>query len=137
MNGDVQKVCPKLVAFKGPLQAGSKHKHPNEVAFLPEHYAPILHNLGVTCVVRVDDPDTYDGAEFERAGIAHHDLFFDDCTVPPDAVVERFLDICDAAAGAVAVHCRAGLGRTGTLIALWMMRRAGFGAARAGVGKVG
>ena len=83
MNGDVHKICPKLVAFKGPLQAGSKHKHPNEVAFPPEHYAPILHDLGVTCVVRLNDPDTYDGAEFERAGIAHHDLFFDDSTVPP------------------------------------------------------
>ena len=35
-------------------------------------------------------------------------LQFPDCTVPPDDVVTRFLDVCDAALGAVAVHCRAG-----------------------------
>jgi cell division cycle 14 len=44
---------------------------------------------------------------------------------PRHAQVRRFLDICDASAR-VAVHCCTGLGRTGTLIALWLMRRAGF-----------
>ena len=29
------------------------------------------------------------------------------------------------------MHCRAGLGRTGTLAALWLMKRAGFGAEEA------
>ena len=77
-------------------------------------------------MVRLNEADTYDAAVLERAGIAHHDLFFPDCTTPPDDVVERFLDICDGAAGAVAVHCRAGLGRTGTLIGVWLMRHAGF-----------
>ena len=128
LNGDMHRICPKFVAFKGPLAEDSPQRESGEVAFSPEHYAPPLLDLGVTCVVRLNEADTYDAAAFTRAGIAHHDLFFPDCTTPPDDVVERFLDICDGAAGAVAVHCRAGLGRTGTLIGVWMMKHAGFGA---------
>ena len=130
-NGDVHQLCPKLVGFKGPLAQNSHHRKIGEIVQPPEHYISIFEDLGVSCVVRLNDPDTYDPAVFERAGISHHDLFFNDCTVPPDSVVERFLDICDSAPGAVAVHCRAGLGRTGTLAALWLMKRAGFGAEEA------
>ena len=127
-NGDMHRICPKFIAFKGPLAEDNNLRESGELAFTPEHYAPMLLDLGVTCVVRLNETDAYDAVAFRRAGIAHHDLFFPDCTAPPDDVVERFLDICDGAAGTVAVHCRAGLGRTGTLIGLWMMKHAGFGA---------
>jgi cell division cycle 14 len=64
-------------------------------------------------------------------GFAHHSLEFPDCTYPPDAVVAAFLRIVDAASGAVAVHCHTGLRRTGTLIALYLMRSCGFRAREA------
>ncbi len=76
-------------------------------------------------MVRLNEPE-YDGAAFAARGIAHHDLEFEDCTPPPEPVVAAFLRLAAAAPGSLAVHCKAGLGRTGTLIARYMMARHAF-----------
>ena len=64
----------------------------------------------------------YNERTFRNNGFQHHDLFFEDCTAPSDVIIHDFLKICEKAKGVVAVHCLAGLGRTGTLIALYMMK---------------
>ena len=54
------------------------------------------------------------------------DLFFIDGTAPPDEVVPQFLTAAENEPGAIAIHCKAGLGRTGTLIGLYCMKHFGF-----------
>ena len=137
LEADLVEVVPnKLIAFRGPKDLGGA-KYVDDPQrwsrrFGPEHFAEVLPDLGVTDVIRLNSPE-YDAGVFAAAGIRHHDLFFEDCTEPPGDVVAAFFRIVDSARGVVAVHCHAGLGRTGTLIALHMMRSHGF-TARAAMG---
>ena len=138
LNADLHEVVPgKFVAFQGPhdLKGGQLFRDDDSKGtrrFSPKYYVDILHELGVTAVVRLNEAH-YQRSAFADAGFEHHDLYFDDCTAPPPDVIARFFAVADAAPGLVAVHRRAGLGRTGTLIAIYMMRSLGF-SARAAMG---
>jgi len=48
----------------------------------------------------------YDARRFADAGFVHNDLFFMDGSTPSDHIVHRFLDLCESAKGAIAVHCK-------------------------------
>ncbi|XP_070831151.1 dual specificity protein phosphatase CDC14AB-like isoform X2 [Chaetodon trifascialis] len=128
-NGDMNWIIPgKVLAFSSPHPRSKiENGYPLHA---PEAYFPYFCQNGVTAVVRLNRK-LYDSRRFEDAGFEHHDLFFLDGTTPSDLIIRRFLHVCESTGGAVAVHCKAGLGRTGTLIGCYLMKHFRFTAAEA------
>lgn len=120
-NGDLNWILPgKFIAFSGPLNVTDRYG-----SFTPEDYVPIFKKMNVGLVVRLNKPQ-YDKTKFTKNGIKHLDLYFLDGTSPPDEIVTKFLQHAEQEQKAIAIHCKAGLGRTGSLIALYCMKHFGF-----------
>ncbi|KAG6896682.1 hypothetical protein C0992_006755 [Termitomyces sp. T32_za158] len=101
----------------------------------------------VKLVIRLNT-ELYDRATFLDRGIDHMELYYDDGTNPTDEIVRTFIDVSERvieSGGVVAVHvsalpsfsdivalshvyrqCKAGLGRTGTLIGAYLIWKYGF-----------
>ncbi|KAH8106177.1 tyrosine protein phosphatase [Cristinia sonorae] len=155
-NGDWNWLTPNFIAFASPVdpyfikkekerrlqEAGTPVSTPSKPEIhalqrrLPAPFQNCLdyfENKGVKLVVRLNNP-LYDSSAFTERGINHEELYFDDGTNPTDEIVRKFLDMADAvieAGGVVAVHCKAGLGRTGTLIGAYLTWKYGFTASEA------
>jgi cell division cycle 14 len=114
----------KFIAFRGPRSKRLPLAN-GGTTLCAADYVDAFSALGVAAVVRLNEPE-YEAGDFRVHGIAHYDMVFRDCSTPSDAVVDQFLRIAEAEQGLVAVHCLAGLGRTGTLIGLWMMKHLAF-----------
>jgi len=126
-NGDFNWLVPnKFLAFCGPHP---KSKIENGYPLhAPEAYFPYFRKNHVTTIVRLNKK-IYDARRFTDAGFDHFDLFFIDGSTPSDSILNRFIEIAEKSEGAIAVHCKAGLGRTGTLIGCYMMKHYKFTAA--------
>jgi cell division cycle 14 len=94
--------------------------------FTPEEYSDVFKAWNIKKVIRLNEAK-YDRTRFIKQGISHTDLFFVDGSNPSDDIVDDFIAICERHfsipnSGAIGVHCKAGLGRTGTLIGLYAMK---------------
>lgn len=113
-NGDLNLIAPHFIAFASPVQKTSD-------APLSHSFRQVLDYFeakNVKLVVRLNS-HLYDSKEFERRGMKHMDMIFEDGTCPSMAFVQGFIGAAQCVirqGGRIAVHCRAGLGRTGCLI---------------------
>ena len=120
-------VTDKVFASPSPVD-------PQHVLFKTQPLAPNVliqrcKELRITAIVRLNDA-YYQRSEFINSMIHHYDLQFPDGSVPSDEQVIKFLKIMEQESK-VLVHCMAGLGRTGTLIALYLIWKLKFTAREA------
>ncbi|KAG5519268.1 hypothetical protein PMAC_001893 [Pneumocystis sp. 'macacae'] len=128
--GDLNWITPHFIAFASPVQPGYG-SHSNKKSIITPTFTSILdyfssHRVGL--VIRLNKP-LYDKKQFENLGLEHIDMFFEDGTCPDLEVVRKFCGLAEEMLEkdlAVAVHCKAGLGRTGCLIGAYLIYKYSF-----------
>ncbi|KAL7628642.1 cell division control protein 14 [Parahypoxylon ruwenzoriense] len=146
-HGDFNWITPHFLAFASPQHNPAARipesselyaslpktlsaidAHPT----LPQPFKNVLthfseRNIGL--VVRLNSP-LYSPSYFEALGIQHLDMIFEDGTCPPLSTVRKFIKLAHETITVrkkgIAVHCKAGLGRTGCLIGAYLIYRHGF-----------
>ncbi|HVM08930.1 MAG TPA: dual specificity protein phosphatase family protein [Acidimicrobiales bacterium] len=88
---------------------------------------------GVSTIVdlRAEEDIHVDEAALAGLGLTRFHLPLRDGQAPAPALVERFLEIVENSDGRVFVHCGAGVGRTGTMAAAYLVARDGLSSAEA------
>jgi len=130
-HGDMNWVLPgKFLAFATPHDETSPDYGVDRSPYRAprtriEDTIEYFKRSGITTVVRLNNK-TYDRQKFIRAGINHVDMYFPDGSCPPDEILHEFIALAERTPGKIAVHCKAGLGRTGTLIAAYIMKHYHF-----------
>ena len=116
----------KILAFAGP--SFTRRVSPEGFCTLaPSDYIPYFKKKNVGLVVRLNRK-AYDEGDFLKAGIHHLEQFYTDGSCPPTKILDRVIEAFDSvpAEKSFAVHCKAGLGRTGTCIGAWIMKHYRF-----------
>ena len=115
--------APSLCLLTAPRFYVSPHAHTLSLVLLR-----YFQKRNVQLVVRLNKK-YYDEGKFIAAGIDHKQIYFLDGSTPPERLLLKFLESCEAVEGCIAVHCKAGLGRAGTCTGCYNIKHHGFTAA--------
>lgn len=119
------------MAFAGPSY--QRRVSPEGYCTLaPADYIPYFKEKNVSLVVRLNRK-AYNEDDFRKAGIDHVEHFYNDGSCPPISVLDRIIEAFERvpSENGFAVHCKAGLGRTGTCIGAYLMKHYRFTASEA------
>jgi len=122
-NGDLNWICKgRILAFAGPSYKTTISPE-GYCTLSPADYIPYFQSRNVGLVVRLNKKN-YNEQDFLSAGIGHLDQFYLDGSCPPMEILQRVLQAFEDVPQnkAFAVHCKAGLGRTGTCIGAYLMK---------------
>ena len=98
----------------------------------PAGYRALAANGVVTVVdLRAEDDIKVDEAALRELGITRFHLPLRDGQAPTPELVQQFLRIVEQSDGRVFVHCGAGVGRTGTMAAAYLVERDGVSSSEA------
>lgn len=126
-NGDLNWIVKgKILAFAGP--SFERHVSPEGYCTLsPDDYIPYFLQTNVALVVRLNKK-FYNEQDFVDAGIDHVEAFFLDGSCPSLEILHGVIDAFEQVSEgkAFAVHCKAGLGRTGVCVGAYLMKHYGF-----------
>lgn len=120
----VAKNTPEWAALPKTIQQVVTSNLPTPFKNILSHFAS--RDIGL--VVRLNS-ELYCPSYFTALGIEHVDMIFEDGTCPALPTVRHFIRLAHQAitnGKGIAVHCKAGLGRTGCLIGSYLIYRHGF-----------